>query len=703
MTSRWPHLSIAVAAVLITGLPLVLLTQSPWVGVVFVPVVTAVAAVTWWSRWIGGCAALVGLGILVLLPGTATLPMWTFVLIGVPVFAVWLAGLLLGSRVPLLVLVPPLIVLAVSSAVSSLPNEQRAVVAGVVGALSALQLLIFELRRGATSASWSGRILNPVIVVVVGVVAGALTLGVSVVGGGSRFQADIEYREQPTPDTITIDVADPLQRATEWQLGLLDPGVLLAELLPPVQRFIRPIWVSLQEYDGEQWRVQREYTTLPDGRTQIALDPLAAASKLAPVSVRIRVAAGLPGRWVPTPQPVLVLVGQPVPMVYDPATGVLAALTSPVGQSFVLGYGAPVASTEELQNAGPALSTGVDPALALPGTLPPAMADLAARVEQEAGPNYFNRLTVLARELRQAGRPAPATLLSTVGTVPRDYDALDRVLRDGVGFQEQYAAIWALIARSWGVPTQLSIGFLPKIRPLGTAVEPADVSIWASARLAGLGWVQFQPSPQDALAGRPGIIRPFDPDKPLPGPRPNPTPTPTPTPEPTPQPEPDVVDGDRIATVLAPALAVVLLIWLGCVRVVRERRRRPRGTPRQRIVAAWGWTRSLLDEADHPIGRARPLDASLADVLPESLAPLVVHIAEEVSPALYAPGEPDEDDARRVWGYVRVLEKTLTRPAVLVKRAVLLPTRQHVPRRSIPPASHPGAATEERLPELIHR
>jgi hypothetical protein len=294
-------------------------------------------------------------------------------------------------------------------------------------------------------------------------------------------------------------------------------------------------------------------------------------------------------------------------------------------------------------------------------------------------------------------------MLSAIGTVPRSYAALDRVLRDGVGFQEQYAAIWALIARSWGVPTQLSIGFLPKIKPLGSAVRPADVSIWASARLEGVGWLQFQPTPQDALAARAPVIRPYDPSKPPPRPRPTPTPQPTPTPEPTPQPEPDVVGGTGFLPGLVIAFIAGAAAWLGVVRVVRPPRRRPRGTPRERMIAAWSWTRSLLEEADHPIGRSRPLDATLADALPETLAPLVVLIAEDVSPALYGPGEPRDADARRVWEKVRTLEVTLARPALLLKRAVLLPPRRHRPPLSTPPDALTDEATAAPLPELIRR
>jgi len=703
MMARWPHLPIAAAAIVVAGLPLVLLTRSTWVALALLPVMALVMAATWWSRWIGAVAVLIGTGALLLLPGATTEPQWTLILTATPVVASWLAPLMLGSRIPTLVLLPPVLVMGVFVGITGIPLEQRAVVAGVVAALSALQYLIFNVRVGAVSTSWTGRIASPLVVVLVGVIAGVVTLGMTNATGPSRVQAEVGYREVPTPDTITVDVADPLQRATTWQLGLVDPDVVLAELLPPVKRFTRPIWVSLQEYDGAGWRPQRSYGPLPPPYTRNPLDPGSTPASLAPESVRIRVAAGLPGRWIPTPQPILNVGAQPVPMVVDLASGTLATTTSPVGQSFVLGYGIPLATQSAVRTAQPAISAGIDPAIALPGTLPPGMAELADRVAQAAGPGYFDRLAALARELRESGSPATAPMLSAVGTVPRDYAALDRVLRDGVGFQEQYAAIWALIARSWGVPTQLSIGFLPKIQALGSAVQPADVSVWASARLEGLGWLQFQPSPQDALAARPAVIRPYDPSKPPPRPKPKPTPQPTPTPEPTPQPQPDVVGGAGFLPGLVIALLVGAAVWLGVVRVVRERRRRPRGAPRERMIAAWSWTRSLLEEADHPIGRARPLDASLADVLPGTLAPLVVMIAEDVSPALYAPAAPTDADADRVWEKVRSLESTLARPGLWLKRAVLLPPRRHLLPLSTPPDAMTDAATAERPPELIRR
>ena len=83
-------------------------------------------------------------------------------------------------------------------------------------------------------------------------------------------------------------------------------------------------------------------------------------------------------------------------------------------------------------------------------------------------------------------------------------------------------------------PIRLVIGFPPAESAEGAAEAPgvrtvlaSETSIWPEARLEGLGWVAFQPSPQDVAAGRPAVVRPLTPDEVPQQPTPDPTPSPS--------------------------------------------------------------------------------------------------------------------------------------------------------------------------------
>lgn len=68
-----------------------------------------------------------------------------------------------------------------------------------------------------------------------------------------------------------------------------------------------------------------------------------------------------------------------------------------------------------------------------------------------------------------------------------------------IGDEEQYAAVFALMARSLGYPSRVVLGFAPDI-PEGAesvTVTGDDVSAWVEVAFDGVGWVPFDPTPDE--------------------------------------------------------------------------------------------------------------------------------------------------------------------------------------------------------------
>jgi hypothetical protein len=71
-----------------------------------------------------------------------------------------------------------------------------------------------------------------------------------------------------------------------------------------------------------------------------------------------------------------------------------------------------------------------------------------------------------------------------------------------VGDQEQYASAFALMARSFGYPARVVMGFAPKTITAGqsVAVKSKDVTAWVEVAFDGVGWIPFDPTPDASNA-----------------------------------------------------------------------------------------------------------------------------------------------------------------------------------------------------------
>ena len=660
-SEQWSSISVCAATVVTVAFPLVAALKDPWLVLLVVPAIVLVVALTgflnrWWGL-LGAVFVTAALGVTSTSPIARTSVLTIVALI---VFTTWGVTVELMGRWPAVAAIGPLGLLGIDLLVGDFDSVTTVVVTIVFVGLTATLLAILALPRGSQANTGHGWTIVVVAVIAVSATSG-LVATILRPYASNQVHVQLENAVPDGSDSIPQDIPNPLQRATLWQLGLVNPDALLMSLLPPVQSE-RPVWVSLQTYTGNAWLPPDVFDVTG---ADVPTDPSAGSVRAIPKQMNVRLALGFPGAWIPVPQRVIAVTGDN-PLRANVATGVVASATQPADHTFFVRFATPIATQNQLRNATPGLSTGADPAIALPGTLPAHMAELASSVERLAGPLPFDRLLLLAQQLRKAPfEVAPTSYLGPASEVGRDFAALDQVLADHVGFQEQYAAIWALIGRSWGVPTELSIGFLPKIDPLGTAVHPQDASIWGSARFAGMGWVDFQPSPQDRLAGREAVVRPYDPSRPPPGPTPTPEPIPTPPPNPEPTPDENSVTTQSLEwglLGLVGILVVIALCWVLFVRLVRLRRRRScqLGDARRRVIGAWRWMRVILAEARMPLPDSLPPGVLHPGDLPDAESRYVAELSNLVLPALYSNDPVDDDAALNAWKCVSRLEKAVS-------------------------------------------
>jgi transglutaminase-like putative cysteine protease len=68
-----------------------------------------------------------------------------------------------------------------------------------------------------------------------------------------------------------------------------------------------------------------------------------------------------------------------------------------------------------------------------------------------------------------------------------------------IGDEEQFAAAFALMARSLGYPARVVMGFAPKNVEEGKAVTVTgeDVTAWVEVPFEGIGWIAFSPTPDE--------------------------------------------------------------------------------------------------------------------------------------------------------------------------------------------------------------
>ncbi|HET7486582.1 MAG TPA: transglutaminaseTgpA domain-containing protein [Acidimicrobiales bacterium] len=478
---------------------------------------------------------------------------------------------------------------------------------------------------------------------------------------------------------------------------------------------------ALDRFDGRTWtQSEEEASAAPPPEPGSAL----AASE---VVQRVRI-LGLRSRWLPA-----AYRAEPP---RSPDLGVVGASTTLVGRRdsrygdrYEVASAVPQPTPNALANAGFSLAErGFDRYLALPADLDPAVRRLAARIAGEgagraSAPSGLPGVPYLeALQLQSFFRTSFTYDLRVAPGSGKD--ALSNFLfHTKRGYCEQFAAAFAVLARSVGIPARVAIGFTPG-EFLGDGlyhVEGRHAHAWPEVNLNG-SWVGFEPTPGRGIPGAesytgvpamqasgtgPGPGSGNDLTAPTTAPPSTVAPAEVPTTADTTVPggdstgdttpdDPSTVFTTAPGTAAPPkgapggaglpwgAIALVaatVVLVVGAVpaakRRRRDNRRRRASTPGDRVLVAWaeaaealaarGMERApaetLLDHAGRVAGDER---------LPAGLAEPVLALAGRAGDASYAPGQPPTAEVEQAGADAALIESGLraaTAPHMRLGRA----------------------------------
>jgi len=249
-----------------------------------------------------------------------------------------------------------------------------------------------------------------------------------------------------------------------------------------------------------------------------------------------------------------------------------------------------------------------------------------------------------------------------------------------VGFEEQYAATAALIARANGIPARVVVGYrIPDDELAGRwaggriDVFAGDMSAWIEVDFDGFGWLPFDVTPPRNR--NPQVLQTGVTERQVAAPNP-PQPPPPPSLSPQVKQSQDIEKLKQVdkpkesggtgggiplrliapgAAVAGPVLLLLLLaVVVSTLKSKRSRRRRHLGSPSRRVAGAWQETVDRLGEDGvHVPLTATPMELADGLVAQHHLAadllPAVRSLASEVSRAAYHPEPAAEDQADRAW------------------------------------------------------
>lgn len=599
-------------------------------------------------------------------------------LLVLPHAVVWLAAftsaeLALRTRTALLPAVPAVIafgfpvVLGVDGPGSNIPYAT---------ALVAFAALLVLLRSRAAASGVRGLAVALPFVGVLAVAAGLL--GPQAPGLSSREPYDL--RQEVDPPVQHPESASPLDQIGAWmqypdtklfKVRATGPGApdggddSVNWRLAVLDRFNGAKWTSGAELARSGGRVPRERGADPGSRERL--------------EQRFTVQE-LPGIWLPVAdRPSEVEAPEGTEVSVDPSSGVIATSAdgstgakANAGLEYTAVSRLPRYDVKRLQYAA---TTDNQADKKIPLTDESGQPIAAVKTFQDAatkateGSSYpYQQAVKLADWLRENYKFDP-------NAVPgHTYRNLEYFLTSGKrGTSEQFAASFAVLARTLGLPARVAVGFRTGTETGSDTrqVTGADALAWPEVEFKGIGWVPFYPTPGEATeegtsvapAGQPKERKKVD-EEVAEQPR---------TSDPA-KPEKDEQAGGAaqdggLPVWVYPPLAVLLLATAYCLYALwlpyrRRSRRRRAADSGLRVLGAWEQIVERLTEIGLP-----PTSAHTATEVASFGSKKVGGAAGEHLPALaklvnevgYAGRKPDTTSANAAWLHCDAIEKVVVR------------------------------------------
>jgi transglutaminase-like putative cysteine protease len=295
---------------------------------------------------------------------------------------------------------------------------------------------------------------------------------------------------------------------------------------------------------------------------------------------------------------------------------------------------------------------------ALPTDLPDSLVTLTNRITADADTPAAKAAAIQAylrsSEFTYSTEPLPGS----------GYEALQNfLLSDKRGYCEQFASAMAMMARVVGIPSRVSVGFLPGEQDQdGWRVSIRDMHAWPELYFANHGWVRFEPTPASVTGSAPSWTVQTE-DSAGSDPSANPSsestaseesPGAVPSTGPTEQPT-GLGPGAGATwgrTLITAGIVLLLLAILAAPATIRVRRRSGRlngsRPAEEQVEAAWAEIRDTVVDygGSWPEGSPRAIGNEVADRLDAEESESMSRVATLVERSRYA-GSFDDGGAMR--------------------------------------------------------
>lgn len=551
--------------------------------------------------------------------------------------------------------------------------------AGVRGVVFAVILLVWlgwrtpaaGVAAGSTSALRSRKLAGTTVLVLAAVVAGGAVGALLAPPAEQRFV----LRDEITPPFDPLDYPSPLAGFRYFSKQATDDVLLEVEGMRPGDKLRMAV---LDSYTGTLWNVAGADTSV-DGSGSFALvgralpePPLATTEQRDPVTVTV---VGYDDVWVPGvgyPDD-FQLLGETAErsddLRYNAGTGSLV-LTSGLsaGDAYQLDPAVQIVPSPDELEGVPTASVELPPVESVPDIVTSTAQDLAADAVDPIAQLEAIRGALVRDGYFSRGRASDSVPSRAGHGADRMIELLERPQM--IGDEEQYASAFALMARSLGYPARVVMGFAPEV-PEGAgsvAVTGDDVSAWVEVAFDGVGWVAFEPTPDETDI--PQDQEPAPQSQPQPQVRQPPT-ADNPDDELLSPVELDELDEDEredpfvlpgwvvplALSILIPlAMVLVPLAVIAALKARRARRRRAHADGHHRVAGAWDEVVDRYAELGFAVPErvTRPgVAARLADQAAElptaADAARLVGLAERTDDAVFSGRTVSADESDEIW------------------------------------------------------
>ena len=488
------------------------------------------------------------------------------------------------------------------------------------------------------------RILTGLPVIAIGIAAALAAAAIPATALRSSFDPrtlrsqDVEVQTRVSPLAgVYRELTEPSRPLFQMEIGRLSDSLQV----PRVRV------ATLDRFDGATWSSSAEYARVG------AVLPFTKSGQISQREVTQKYTIDkLNGPWLPAAdRPTRVQTGEEaVELGFDREAGTLIAGTSDLsGLTYQITSQISLPTDTQLAGARPASGEAVASLTVLPSGTPPIVADLAQEYSRD-GANPYAQLKGV-----ESGLKADFKYSESIDP-GSSYGHISNFLNDGRrGYAEQFAGSFALMARSLGYPSRLSVGYLTgelgADGPEGFGngdITTRQAHVWPEVYFDEVGWIAFEPTPARVSSAEPPPLQETETTRGSGG-----LVEEEPAAAQVVEPEGDQGAGNGGPNGQIFMLLLLVALALGCFlglivtkAMLRQRRLRRAVTPAERVLGAWSNLTDRLLEVGVPLSRsmtAREVVRSTERHIPSSAVERLARLAPMVTAAVFAPSQPALD------------------------------------------------------------